>query len=52
MLEELDGLCVERKVSQMLVVEEVDGVFVEVEGESLEERDVVSQDLFVREVQS
>ncbi len=34
-----------------LVVEEVDGVFVEPEREGLEEGDVVSHDLLVREVE-
>ena len=34
-----------------LVVEEVDGVFVQPEGEGLEEWDVVGHDLLVREVE-
>ena len=51
MLEELDGLRVEWEVPQVLVVEEVDGVPVEVEGQGLKEGDVVGQDLLIREVQ-
>ena len=51
MVEELDGLSVEREVPQMLVVEEVYGVFVEFERESLEEGDVVCKNLFVGEIQ-
>ena len=51
MLEELDGLRVEGEVPEVFIVEEVDGVLVEVEGEGLEEGDVVGQHLLIREVQ-
>lgn len=50
MVEKLDGLGVEGEVPKVLVVEEMYGVFVELEGESLEERDVICQHLFVGEV--
>ena len=50
-LEELDGFGVEGEVSQVLVVEEVNGVLVEVEGEGLEEGDVISEHFLLREVQ-
>ena len=51
MVEELDRLSVEGEVPKMLVIEEVDGVSVELERESLEEGDVVSEDFFIGEVQ-
>ena len=51
MLEELDGLCVQGEVSEVLVVEEVDSVLVEVKGEGLQEGDVVGKDFLIREVQ-
>lgn len=50
-VEELDGLRVEGKIPEMLVVEEVYGVFVEFERESLEEGDVVSKNLLIGEIQ-
>jgi hypothetical protein len=40
-VEELDGLRIEGEIPKMLVIEEVYGVFVELEGEGLEERDIV-----------
>ncbi len=51
MVEELDGLCVEGKVPQVLVTEEVYGVGVELERERLEEGHVISKHLFIREIQ-
>ena len=51
MVEKLDGFSVERKVIGVLIVEEVDGVLVEPEGEGLEEGDVVGHDFLVREVE-
>ena len=51
MVEELNGFSVERKVIGVLIVEEVDGVLVEPEGEGLEEGDVVGHDFLVREVE-
>ena len=51
MIEELDGFSVERKVIGVLIVEEVDGVLVESEGEGLEEGDVVGHDFLVGEVE-
>ncbi len=51
MIEELDGLRIEGEIPKMLVVEEVYGVFVELEGEGLEEGDVVGKNLLVREIQ-
>lgn len=51
MLVEFDGLCVEGEVVKVFVVEEVDGVLVEVEGEGLEKGDVVGKHFLVREVQ-
>ena len=49
-VEELDCLCVEREVVSVLVVEEVDGVLVQPEGERLQEGDVVGHHLLVREI--
>lgn len=51
MVEELDGLSIEGEIPEMLIVEEVDGVFVEFEGERLQKRDVVGQDFLIRKVQ-
>jgi len=50
-VEEFDGFCVEREVVGVLVIEEVDGVLVEAKGESFEERDVVSHNLLVGEIE-
>lgn len=50
-VEELDGLRVEGKVPKMLIVEEVYSVFVQLEGESLEERDVVGKNLLIGKIQ-
>ena len=47
MIEELDGLSVEGEIPQVFIVEEVDGVLVELEGESLQEGDIVGQHLFI-----
>ena len=49
--EELDGLCVEGEIPEVLVVEEVDGVLVEMEGERLEEGDVIGQHFLIGEIQ-
>ena len=51
MVEELDGLRVEGEVPKMLIVEKVNGVFVQLEGERLEERDVVGKNLLIGKVQ-
>ncbi len=51
MFEELNGLCIEREVTKMLIVEEMDGVFVEVEGEGLEEGDIIGEHFLIREIQ-
>ena len=51
MVEKLDGLSIEGEIPKVLVVEEVDSVFVELEGERLEEGDVVSKHFFVGEIQ-
>ena len=50
-VEELDGLGVEREVIIVLVIEEVDGVLVEAEAQGLEEGDVVGHHLLVTEVE-
>ena len=41
-VEKLDSLSVEGEIPKMLIIEEVDGVFVQLEGERLEEGDVIS----------
>lgn len=51
MVEKLDGLRVEGEVPKMFIVEEVNGVLVQFEGECLKEGDVVGKNLLVREVQ-
>ena len=51
MVEKLDGLRVEGEVPKVLVVEEMNSMGVEFEGESLEEGDVVSKNFFIREIQ-
>lgn len=51
MVEELNSLRVEGEVPKMLIVEEVYGVFVQLEGERLEEGDVVGQHLLIRKIQ-
>lgn len=51
MLEELDGLRVEGEIPQVLVVEEVDGVLVEMEGKGLEEGDIIGQHFLIGEIQ-
>ena len=50
-LEELDGFGVEGKVSEVLVIEEMNSVFVEMKGQCLEEGDIVGQNFFIWEVQ-
>lgn len=49
-VEELDGLGVQREVVGVLIVEKVDGVIVELEGEGLQEGDVVRHHLFVGKI--
>jgi len=49
-IEELNGLSIQREIVIVFIVEEVNGVLVEPEGESLEERDVVSHHLLVRKI--
>ena len=49
-IEELNGLSIQREIVIVFIVEEVNGVLVEPEGESLEERNVVSHHLLVRKI--
>ena len=51
MVKELDCLSVQGKVMRMLIIEEVYCMLIQPEGESLQEGNIISHDLLVREIE-
>lgn len=51
MIEELDGLCVEREIVRVLIVEEMDCVRIQLQAERLQEEHIVTHDILVGEIE-
>ena len=51
MIEEFNGLSIERKIIEMFVEEEMDRVAVQLEGQRLQERDVVRENFLIDNIE-